>query len=234
MKCAAAIIVILAFTVTPLVAQPAAKAQSPRAPWEWSDEERIAARLDVHAAAARLAAHRSAASRQSDGASSSGRTTTSVGKPTVDVIEGRRDPALFFPVELFEAAVRGAFSEAASAFREGYAPALRRAGLPTTFWEHVGVVAAPYLNALKEQDELLHRAGALPKTSADRAAIEARVAAGYAHLCRTRAAALQAVHDEFGVALDRFLYLEVAPTQTVWTDDPWDPNQIRFIERGCQ
>src|SRR5437016_102856 len=99
-----------------------------KAPWQWSDEERIAARVDAGLAVKRV----QDANASPQEASSHRVVATARNLRLTDVIEGRKHPELFLPTELFEVVVREGLIWG-DTWTEFYARQLSKAGLPPDF-----------------------------------------------------------------------------------------------------
>lgn len=165
--------------------------------WEWTDDERIAARTNPTLAAIRV------------GSASQGAPT---GLQPADVIDGKRDSALFLPVELFESVVRHGFLD--DGFREAFAHQIAASGLPADFWPRLERIADRYIDDLRDASE---RSAALQPT-----------------LCGDRAAALAAARAELGPALDRFMYAYVAPSRKDILGDLPDASRLTAMSQGCR
>jgi len=195
------------------------RAAQAKAPWQWNDEERIAARAD-----AGLAVERVKAANRSTAESPAHRVVaTALNARLTDVIEGRKHPELFLPTELFETVVRDGLIYG-DVWTEFYAKQLSKAGLPQDFWQRLAPVVQPYLDDLR-REELLRQRG-------DASAL--RGAGMYPTVCRDRFDALVNARKEFGVALDRLMYTYVATMTTTFTDDPPDPDRLKAEARGCR
>jgi hypothetical protein len=154
-----------------------------------------------------------------------------------DFVDGSRNPELLLPFEVFRHLIAVTFSRNAETrrfYRQQLRPGARRAGLPDNMWEVLSVVAADYLKTLEQEQNL---AAALPESSQeDRGRLLARIAEAQAPQCALRAKALAAARQAFGAsAFDRFLYEAVAPHVIILSDDaPATPEQLRYVEGGCQ
>jgi len=192
-----------------------------RASWEWTAAERIGARTDVVKAAARVRA------------AGTGLPHSMQRKPSpriVDVIDGSRNPELFLPVELFEMLVTRGY--VGDTWRDDYDLRLASAGLPGNFWHRLETIDEQYIHDLRAEYEVLERGKSADESARSR--IDEEVAGLTTTLCRERADALIAARNEFGVALDRFLYTVVAPGTAMYFEEPQNPAQLRSAERGCR
>ncbi|HKO54863.1 MAG TPA: hypothetical protein VJ276_03230 [Thermoanaerobaculia bacterium] len=194
--------------------------------WQWTDQERIAARVDRAHAQARVQAARSAGDVQAAS------TMATDGKQVTDVIDGKRNPELFLPTELFEAAINLGLI-IPDDWRETWANGAAAAGLPADFWERLPVVAEPFVNDLRRRQDLFELAR--DADAGERVKYDRQLAALAATLCRDRAMSLAAARKEFGEPLDRFLYLTVAAGKSItWFDEDQDRAYLEQHSRGCR
>jgi len=203
--------VFVVATVLGAMSGPATNAGKP--PWLWTLDERIAGCVDDAARHARflreLPSVRDAA-------------------PGWSPINGAVEPELFLPHELLGEFVRSTNIGTPHGVhvRPNYRPAIERAGGDyDPFWTAIDSAASDYLS--------------LMKTSAE----AQRAAHGHANLsqlqeqiCRAQAKMSQLLHDKLGtIALDQFLYTNVAPSLHLWVRDASDTAQtLRQREGGCQ
>lgn len=200
-------------------------AQTPRQPWAFTLEERIA--LRTHAGLAR---------ERSRGG---GRVATAAregGAGVVDAFDGKTHPELFLPHQVFRTLVDHAFiapDSSGSAFRRGVAPDLSLYGLPPDFWERLRTVSGDYirdtstLNAMMASLRQLH----------GRARGDAQEALALKKIesCRSRAEALAAARRAFGnEQFDRFLYEVIAVNMFHVTDELPRAEDLRRAEGGCR
>lgn len=174
-------------------------------PWRWSDDARVSALLDERAAAVRVEA---AQRRQSHRAISSTALPQPHGTTFVDVIDGRRDPHLFFPFELFQHFVLSAYTPNVNvriAYRSSKSDALRQHELPADMWERLEGITAAYRGAMQHEES---NASAYNRTQhvADSRQLRATTS-----MCRDRHAALLEAQATFGPEFTKFLYKAVAP-----------------------
>ena len=189
-----------------------------RQPWDFSDDERIAARISDEAAAERL---RNSADITSQ------RTREAKAVP-FDVINGRRDAHLFLRFEIFDHMERMAFAEDATT-REAYRQSLEadriRLGLPSDIWVKLAVASAAYLADSRRQRDITLR---LSGTDSATVRVVNKM------LCQDRFSALTESDRQFGPAFSQFLYSAVAKDITRVVLKKPDPAQLREIARGCQ
>lgn len=217
-----------------LLAPVIAADESPRPPWQWTLEERIAKRLS-DASLRERAARRERESTQLD--SMRAEVLTGLGplralKPGID---GRHEPELFMPFELFNSLV-GDLDPTLPDTRHRLASAIRAAGWSEdAFWKTVREALGPYYELQQKRLALEARAESLP--ASERRAIEAEAESINIRQCALRADALQTVRLHFGgEPFDRFLYGKIAPTISISTDFPFDQEarRLRYLEGGCR
>lgn len=210
---------------------PTAQAQSSKAAWQWTTEERLAARTDATQASERVRRWRESAVSDSSGR----RMATNAAQKGrwVDAIIGREHPELFLPHELFDSLVkRGFVGETVETWRLIHSDDLVVAGLPADFWDRLEPLARDFIADLQETQHVL-TAHPHP-TAAERESANAAAEAIHPKLCRDRAAALRAARAAFGPALDQFLYTAVARGISQFSDEPESVNVLRNAEEGCR
>jgi hypothetical protein len=191
-----------------------------RRPWQWADEERIAARLDP----AYIAKH------SKPGPSEAAKVTFS--------IDGRENPHLFLPFELFNSLMDGLSADAG--FRD-----TRRAMLhdrikdfgydPNAFWAELETSVASHLKSLRRNAALRERMRTASR--AERDAIARDLESSNIPVCRSRAESLAAARAHFGrETFDRFLYSVVAPQLSVSSPMPGaeEGRGLAYIQGGCR
>lgn len=196
--------------------------------WEWSDAERIAARLNDVEAAARVRAASGSLSRASHAVGTAGATRVGSNDPH-DVIVGSRDPQLFLKFELFDYMVRLSFADdevTRSAYREIKDKRRAKLGLPPDMWQRLEVIVAPYRADRRREREI----ALSDRPEAERTA-DLKVVA--ALLCRDRFAALTEAEAQFGRAFDRFLYTAVAPDMIQVIARKPDDRVLARVSGGC-
>jgi len=214
-------------TTTAMVADPPRR---PKEPWEWTDAERIAALSDPAAAAARLAAHRER--MQTDGMSDERSDGLAAGfADPIDVINGKRDPHLYFTWELFDWLVAICYVDdphTRETFRAIKEREAKRTvgGLPPDFWERLDAISAAYRGDLQRE----RQAPSIP----DAATRNAEMKAVAALLCHDRHTAFQEAKQEFGPWFERFLYKVIAPGKSAFVLEKTDPQIKMHVGRGCR
>jgi hypothetical protein len=148
-----------------------------------------------------------------------------------DRIEGRQDPHLFFPFELFDSLVRMAYNDefiTRRASREGVAGDLEAIGLPADFWDSLELISAAYRTDRKdaEQYRLSRRSEAEKHAALD---------VIYKRMCHDRRAAMREAQERFGPKFNQFLYTAIAPTITSLVLHKPDAEEMRrFLAGECK
>lgn len=211
---ATCILLILVWSTSALAAPQAAKQ-----PWQWTDEERLAARFNPAAVAERNAAH------QKVRAKATSSSTPSAAGGLQYVIDGRRNPELFMRHELLDhLLLRGLGTNVtdAGAYRQALAPFIVAVGLdPGSFWTELRGTGESYLRLKQRLQGTGHGYG-----RADERA-----------LCAARAGMLAAAERRFGrETFDKLLYTGVAPSivHSSSTTYPDAADRLRRETRGCQ
>ncbi len=210
---------------TPATAIPQTKTKEA---WEWTVEERIAARTDLIQVSRRLNdAHTDHVQTNAESGTRGAQVT---GNRFADVIDGKQNPELFLPTELFENFMTLGFI--GDTWRDVFDPELEANGLPADLWERLAKIDARFIDDLRYQDRLLTRGKGL--APGERGAINAQLAGFAVTLCRDNADALANARAEFGVAIDRFLYRVVARDRASFLEEPSDASLLRTLEAGCR
>lgn len=212
---------ILAFLSAPTSAQS-------KNPWEWTIEERIAARLDDKKMAERHAA-------QLEDVKPLRVLVAGESAPSGFVIEGKRNPELFMPFELMTRLLMALREDAYGAdLRRLFTPDITAHGWKAEeFWKTFREIGGNWA-ALAAKSERLQK-------DADRAAparrreLEAEAAALGIPMCRARAEALREARVHFGVAFDRFLYSVLTRNLTISSGKfaADEAARLRYVEGGC-
>ena len=219
-------------------AQPPESANAPKSgkpAWQWSLDERLAARFDPTAMKARQA--RRLAEQKSDEAA---RRALGIPEdplfdgfePSTYSVEGKDDPELFLPSELFRHLLATCFPpEGNSSSRRRIEQRAAALGFGSDLWSRLGKVAEPLLAYDRERHKLAMdtlRSGAEVLEPEDR----------YLR-CYLQADALSAAKMEFGEeAFFRLLYETVAPSLSI-SDSPNQSaaelaKDLRYLEEGCR
>jgi len=218
------IITMLALGATALAQSPEQRTSVVKQPWQLTLPERIALRTDRKLAPVRVREHLSMNAPRVG--------SDAIRRPRLDIISGKSHPELLLPTELFQSVIdRGVIYNEEQQFRESHAKEVAAAGLANNFWDRLEQVSKPFIDDRFEESRLLETAKAEP---GQRQKIDERMAAHHAMTCRDRADALRAARNEFGPALDIFLYRYVAREMTIFSDDYFDADQLNAQERGCR
>lgn len=183
-----------------------------RPSWEWTVEERIRERLSPGAQAERAF---SIAAEASDvweyGASVRGHS-----------IQGRREPELFLPVELWDLLITFAYSEDGSDTRSLWSKGFESADLPHDFWIRIEPGIQQYLDAGSKQ-ALKERNIQLTPDAIDLVR------------CQELWRSLNRAFDDLGEAsLMRFLYETVAPNVFLTVEETPTAAELRWSATGCK
>lgn len=166
-------------------------------PWQWTAQERAAARRDPARRADRVGAY------EREGRPS--RAMTSSFASVADVIDGSRNPELYFPTELFEYLVRSAFITLPRVYPHVIQQRSSDLFRSQDEWDRFAGITAKYAEILKEETSAAQRQDA------------AAVAALGAEKCAAEAQALRAARHAFGrERFDRMLY-EAVPQSMITT-----------------
>lgn len=205
----------------------ASSGQAAKQPWQWTLDERLAARYDAPLAAARVAAARGGE------VSASNVTNAAQGRP-IDVISGIRNPELLLPGEVFDYLMAMAFADdpdTRTLFREAKAKHVAAIGLPADFWDRLELIANSYLSDVRQNRDL-HKKQPRAEATAERTR---KITQALEQLkCRDRARAIADARQAFGYKFDQFLYVAIAPSLTVTTFVATPAERVREIEGGCQ
>ena len=203
--------------------------------WQWTLDERLAKRLDSNEIRERAAAHERFLGKDPQ------RVQVQEAGPAQYIIEGRRDPALFMPFELFVSLLRGVTPptngippDSRDAAREQYRIKIAEVGWQEDeFWKTVEAAAADYLHLQTERLALQLQIRTLPPP--ERRKLEARVEELSHKQCVARAEAIRTARGKLGPEpFDRFLYDVVASGMALMSSEPDDESRLRFLEGGCQ
>jgi len=228
----------LGFLSQEVSAQPAENAKAPKKgkpAWQWTLDERLAARYDPTAVKARHA--RRLAEHEAYRAAKRARGIPEDPvfdhiEPSPYSVEGKDNPELFLPHELFGHLLITSFPPEGDAYSrrriEQRAAAL---GFGSDLWPRLERIAEPLLAYARERHKLAMktlRAGAEVPEPED---IYLR--------CRLQADALAAAKVEFGEeAFFRLLYETVAPSLGISDSPDQDATELakalRYQEKGCR
>lgn len=203
---------ILCLSITLQAANPS-PSDAPKKPWEWTAAERAAARRDP---ARRLERVRAAVA---------GKRSLAGQRAPLDIIDGTRNPELFFPTELFEMLVRSSFVLLPNTY-----PHVIRQRSTDLFrnpaeWDEFVVIVRDYADVIKQE------------ASAANAIDGKRVTELQGTKCAIAARALREARRQFGrERVDRMLYETVSTTRSFG----WDTDLEKTIgnalarEERCQ
>jgi hypothetical protein len=199
---------------------------TPKPPWEWTTEERLAARFDPE----QIAARRTKALARSG-------EPGPVPAPGFAVINGARNPELLLPWEVYQHLLSRAFHPLASLqedFRRQVEARAPEGELPTNFWVRLQVGGGDFLAAAGTRRALIAELNRAP--TAAREGISMRIDEATRGFCQKRLQGLERARKEFGAEwFDRFLYQAVAPDiGIVWPEHESWPEELKQAEGSCQ
>jgi hypothetical protein len=210
------------------------RGQAVKPAWEWSLEERIAARINPALMRQRAEADEADLNRDRKFAGAQVHAI-GVGRSQFTV-NGRRNPELLMPFELFGSLLGGIEPEFSVQVRKQYRQAVTSFGWKEeTFWHVLESAASDFLRAQTESLSLQARLSTL--SPPDHRELETKIEElGYKQ-CRLRAEALRQVRMQLGrETFDRFLYSAVASEVSIASALPVgdEAGRLRFIEGGCR
>lgn len=212
------------------------RGRNSREPWEWTDDERIAARLDP----AQMRERADAFARRERNHPND--ATESEESSPRDVIDGSRNPELFLPYELFNWLMNGVVTEdpkARDLWRLSLGSRLRGTGVDeASFWQQLEQVVAGYTRVQSEQDQIAEE-GARTSDVGKRRSLRKKQESFGLVLCRARHEALEAARAHFGrETFDRILYDGVAASgltsSAVHTPGRDEAAGLRYVAGGCK
>jgi hypothetical protein len=206
----------------------------PRKPaWQWTVDERLAARFDPKALEAQ-AAKQQELWEKSSMAELLG-IQPSPSDQAMATLDGAKNPELFLSWEIFNFLLHRAFpAEGLDPKDESRRRIEERAaalGLGSDLWQRLEKVAHPLLELEREEYRRAMASRGRPQPEA-----KAKFDKSIIRKCRVRAKAMAAAQEEFGAEIFlRFLYEAVAPTLNVaYRVYEEKSEDLRFMERGCR
>jgi len=181
--------------------------ERPRNAWEWSLEERIAARTDPAARRARIAESAHA-----------------------DSIHGNTHPEILLPTEILASFIRAGWSredETARGVREHAQSRIEELALPHDLLNALQLEATELIALAREEDQLRENQATTPALLRELESLETRQ-------CSLRATVIVTMRDRFGsTTFDRFLYEIVAPGIFKELGTASTAADLRRRENGC-
>ena len=227
--------VLVVVSVLPEMVFAASSSSGPaKAPWLWTDGERLAARFDAAAQNARVEAFVASRRVASVSRIQSKAVTQEPGRPA-DVILGSDHPELLMPFEIFGIFVRAAYGkedDVAQGVRRDAESKAATLGLPADFLVTVERESMELIRAERDYgdfDSAYSRRK--PITIAEMAA---RQRAFEARACPLRAEAIKRLRSIFGLRFDQFLYSAIAPGVFRQLDVPLSESELRAKSEGYQ
>jgi hypothetical protein len=213
---------------------PPVLARQGKSVWNWSLEERLAARFDPGKIAARAEkrAARDKAARELF-PSEEGLEDSSSSNALRDEIRGRETPELFLPIELFNALMESGFlagEEYQTEYRDRIQQRAVALGFGKDLWSRLERVTGSYLTLQRRRERLSTQKE--PLSAKDTAELEAVSNRS----CLARAQALAAAKKEFGEeAFLRLLYEAIATSVSIsYEANAQAAENLRRMEGGCQ
>ena len=196
--------------------------------WQWTTDERLAARLDEAARIRRVAAF------EAQRAISHARAVALPRRPA-DSIHGSEHPELLMPFEIFTSftdAAYGADDDVARHVQRDATVQASKLGLPPEFLPTLRKQARAFIAMQREERTLKQQIFTGGMT--DPQSGMARLRELQKSECASRAAAMRNLRARFGASFDRFLYSAIAPG--VFRDDfePISARTLRAEEDGCK
>jgi hypothetical protein len=234
MKSTCLVTLLLAFTALSVLGAPPNQdsgSRQKKEPWEWTDSERVAARLDP--------AFIKANSRQPSNSSSLHIATEGASSDFAFTLEGSKNPEIFLPFELFMSLMNGfdADPDSRSHNRVYFSRGIAESGYkdPDAFWRELEPLVSVHATALRDHLALYERRDRADRKERD--AVEKQISEHQTTVCRSRFQALEAARAHFGrQTFDRLLYTVVAPglTQSSAAPDSNFASHYLFIAGGCR
>jgi len=216
--------------------------KTPKPAWQWTLEERLAKRFDPEAMRARVAAK--VAERAAYWKKLEAEGSSPLGDPEDftdwsrrsdrDVINGRTNPELFLPLELFTYLLADAFPPGgidASESRRTIEERAAALGFGSDLWTRLREVASPVLEIERRREELAKSNPSAIRTKEGAEMDETDLA-----FCRARAKAMAKAEAEFGKEPFLRLLYEVTITSTEVVYDTYEgiAEHRRYLEEGCK
>lgn len=192
--------------------------------WQWTDEERLAARFNPESMRARVRDAKADGNLRGE-------------EEERDVVWGTRNPELFMPFEVYRHLITTVFTsnlDARGVFRDGYLEDAAGLELGHDFWDRLEVAVRPDLQARAEVRALGRKLASTPesqKSSLTRVLVQTEILA-----CSARQQGLEAARRAFGKEVfDHFLYVAVAPGMGLSSlDSQVSADHMRYLIAGCQ
>ena len=196
--------------------------------WQWTTDERLAARFDEAARIQRVAAF------EAQRAISHARAVALPRRPA-DSIHGSEHPELLMPFEIFTSfteAAYGADDDVARHVQRDATVQASKLGLPPEFLPTLRKQARAFIAMQREERTLKQQIFTGGMT--DPQSGMARLRELQKSECASRATAMRSLRARFGASFDRFLYSAIAPG--VFRDDfePISARTLRAEEDGCK
>lgn len=203
--------------------------------WQWTTNERLAARFDEAARVRRVEAFEAERAVVHGRAASPAGHAVPLGRRPADSIHGSEHPELLMPFEIFTSFTEAAYGTdddvARHVQRDAIAKALKL-GLPPELFPAIRKQAREFI--AMQQDERTLKQQLFSGGVGDPQNGMARLRALQKSECASRAEAMRKLRATFGLAFDKFLYSVIAPG--VFRDffEPVSADALRAEEEGCK
>jgi hypothetical protein len=202
-------------------------------PWDWTADERLAARFDPIAVQKRIETLISKREERRSSLSTAAQRSDATPRP-MDYLDGRAHPELFFPHEILTMFLRSAYGaddETAQAFRSSAARAASDLGLPNDFMA-VFEGQAETLVAMQAKETAIRNA--LSSGERDDATAMTELRRLESEQCPARFDLIQELRRRYGNTVDRFLYNALASGMSRIVLSAENAHELRHADRGCR
>src|SRR5437588_7489769 len=203
--------------------------------WQWTTDERLAARFDEAARIRRVEAFEAQRAISHTRAASGAARAVALPRRPADSIHGSEHPELPMPFEIFTSftdAAYGADDDVARHVQRDATVQASKLGLPPEFLPTLRKQARVFIAMQREERTLKQQIFTGGMT--DPQSGMARLRELQKSECASRAAAMRNLRARFGAGFDRFLYSAIAPG--VFRDyfEPISAQTLRAEEDGCK
>jgi len=207
--------------------------RAPRNAWEWTLDERIAARTDAAAQRARVA--EVIGSRDTNGLKIGSNASVADSPTFEDSLQGSRHPELLMPTEIFTIFMRSAYlheDQVARDVREDAESKIVEANLPLELLRILELEATDFIDLQRQEDSLREAA---MSAKGDPTVLFTQIKDLDRAECPIRAAVIERMRTRLGGnVFERFLYEIVAPGVYKQYGTAPDAATLRSREEGCR
>ncbi|HEV2722923.1 MAG TPA: hypothetical protein VG323_23060 [Thermoanaerobaculia bacterium] len=207
--------------------------------WQWTIEDRLAARFDVTARNRRIETFEARRNTNQALATTQSRKPFTPPMPDpsrpTDVIQGLDHPELLMPFEIFGSFTRAAYGAMDKTSEVVKQDALRKGlaiGLPPDFLRVLETQAHTFIALQREELQLVESIAS--GKVADRQGAMARLSKVRDDECASRWSAMENLRRRLGPRFAEFLYTAVAPGVSRTFFEPVSAEQLRRQEEGCR